>query len=49
MMTMVWQFPPSLWTVVLLLERGRGFFQILALMLRKLLLTNIFLYGFIAF
>jgi hypothetical protein len=43
------QFPPSLWIVVLLLERGRGSFQISASMLHKLLLSNIFLDGFVTF
>jgi hypothetical protein len=43
------QFLPSLWTVALLLKRGRGFFQTSALMHRKLLISNFFLDGFVLF
>jgi hypothetical protein len=46
--TLVRRFLPSLWTVALLLERGRKFFQTLALMHRKLLLSNFFLDDFIS-
>jgi hypothetical protein len=46
-MTMTRQFLPSLWTVALLLERGRKSFQTLALTHRKLLFSNFFLDGFV--
>jgi hypothetical protein len=49
MAMMARQFSPNLWIVVPLLEWRKGLFQILALMLRKRLLLNFFLDGFVMF
>jgi hypothetical protein len=41
-MMMAQRFLPKLWTSALLRERGRGLFQTLALIRRKILLLNFF-------